>query len=514
MQPLDTACEPAAPDPPPESAALAALDEELQQLPAKYRTPLVLSYLQGMTNQEIAGEMACPIGTVFTRLARGREMLRLRLVRRGITLSGGVLAAALAQAAPAAVLSTEMARTTVQAAANFAAGSAAAVAPHVAALTEGVLKMMWLGKMKLVAAVLMLVIVAGSGAGLLAFRAAAREDDDGKKEAVDDQKPHVEAKKPPRESLRYGGKTFEDWHQTLLIDLKPEVRAEAIKAISAFGANGYAHEATTIILDTIRPFKKIGSLGDDQLVMNAAISGVYKIGAQAVPILVTEMKRGKGDLTYFTVSCLQSFSPEDAAPALPVVIEALKKEDQHVQAAALDCLRNIDAEGKSTRVVGSLLSSKDAYIRGKALDLLDSFGPKAKEAIPEIAKDAVGDDQPDFRRRALLVLIRTKPRPEEIVPTLLRVLKDTGDSSVDVREQAIFIFQKLGADGKDAVPDLIATLKKGTNIRQSMEIARVLGAIGPPAKAAVPSLTEELNRSRENPGLEQFIIDALNKINK
>src|SRR5262245_28091100 len=56
------------------SETLAWLDEELQRLPDKYRTPLILSYLQGLTNREIAGELGCPVGTIFTRLARGREM--------------------------------------------------------------------------------------------------------------------------------------------------------------------------------------------------------------------------------------------------------------------------------------------------------------------------------------------------------------------------------------------------------------------------------------------------------
>jgi uncharacterized protein (TIGR03067 family) len=56
----------------------------------------VLCYLEGKTNEEAARVLACPPGTVFSRLARARERLRDRLRRRGVVLSAGLLAAALA----------------------------------------------------------------------------------------------------------------------------------------------------------------------------------------------------------------------------------------------------------------------------------------------------------------------------------------------------------------------------------------------------------------------------------
>lgn len=55
------------------------IDEELQQLPEKYRHPLVLSLMQGLTKIEIAQNLGWPEGTVSARLDRGKKRLRKRL---------------------------------------------------------------------------------------------------------------------------------------------------------------------------------------------------------------------------------------------------------------------------------------------------------------------------------------------------------------------------------------------------------------------------------------------------
>ena len=68
------------------------LDEEINRLPEKFRSPIVLCYLQGRTNDEAARLLGCPKETIRKRLWRAREALRSRLARRGLTLSAGWLA--------------------------------------------------------------------------------------------------------------------------------------------------------------------------------------------------------------------------------------------------------------------------------------------------------------------------------------------------------------------------------------------------------------------------------------
>jgi RNA polymerase sigma factor (sigma-70 family) len=137
----------------------AMLDDAIAALPEKYRTPVVLYYLQGKSQKEIAEELGCPLKTVSTRLARARLMLRKYVARRGAPLTAGLLSAGLAQRAVSAPVGPLLVLATVQAAANVVAGHALTgiVSARVAALTEGV-RTMFMGKLK--AATVAMVVVA------------------------------------------------------------------------------------------------------------------------------------------------------------------------------------------------------------------------------------------------------------------------------------------------------------------------------------------------------------------
>ena len=156
------------------------LDQELSCLPDKYRVVIVLCDLEGRTRKEVARQLGVPEGTVAGRLARARALLAKRLTQRGVTLSGGALAAVLSQNVASAGVPISVVSSTIGAASFFAAGQVAAtglVSIKVAALTEGVLKVMVMSKLKAVIAVVLVLGFMGTGATVLTYHKAAAQSD-------------------------------------------------------------------------------------------------------------------------------------------------------------------------------------------------------------------------------------------------------------------------------------------------------------------------------------------------
>jgi RNA polymerase sigma factor (sigma-70 family) len=168
------------------------LDRELNRLPDRYRTPVVLCELEGKSRKEAARLLGLAEGTLSSRLARARTLLARRLARHRPVLLGplagasGLCAAALARAAgscpsvPAALV-----RSTVQTALH-----PCGVAAPILALSEGVLQAMLFTKWKIVAVLVVALILTGFGAGTFGQRALAdkpspapgKEDKSGKKD--------------------------------------------------------------------------------------------------------------------------------------------------------------------------------------------------------------------------------------------------------------------------------------------------------------------------------------------
>jgi RNA polymerase sigma factor (sigma-70 family) len=106
------------------------LHAEVERLPERYRIPVILSYLEGKTNEEVAALLRWPVGTVKGRLSRARDLLRSRLMRRGLTLAAAFLMTALSKGTVfAEVVPAELVKRTVRLAGKFGPRGASSTDP-------------------------------------------------------------------------------------------------------------------------------------------------------------------------------------------------------------------------------------------------------------------------------------------------------------------------------------------------------------------------------------------------
>jgi RNA polymerase sigma factor (sigma-70 family) len=147
------------------------LDEEISRLPGKYQEAFVLCCVQGKTHAEAARLLRCPVGTVMSRVARGRQRLQKQLARRGLVLTLGCLAAQLSDNVLAASASSSLLHVTAKAGlAAISSGSCGAIASaSVVDLTEGVYKAMLLTKLRKTALVLATIAVFGLSATVASY---------------------------------------------------------------------------------------------------------------------------------------------------------------------------------------------------------------------------------------------------------------------------------------------------------------------------------------------------------
>jgi len=222
------------------------VQEEVRRLPEKYRSVVVLCYWQGLTQEQAAGALHCPLGTVRSRLARAKSLLRRRLSRRGV----GPLAETVAMAADPCAASARtlgrmpyavppaLVRSVITAASRIAAGQTPnhVVSASTAWLVRDAIWSLTMLKIRgVVAAIAVVGLVTGLGAGSAARRAATspaeakfasvrEEPSDASSPAAEPQpQPRGKSSRPgsARKAARLEGVYSNIAGQTIIISLIP-----------------------------------------------------------------------------------------------------------------------------------------------------------------------------------------------------------------------------------------------------------------------------------------------------
>jgi RNA polymerase sigma factor (sigma-70 family) len=168
------------------SAELAALDQrqtfevlaaEMNRLPERYRNAMLVFYLEGRTREDAAEQLDCTDAALKARLARGRRLLRHRLMRQGVTLSLVLGSQAVPSSLAAESVSPALVAGTVAAGAEFAQSGAfgSECSPVTISLAQGTTPMTSLTISKLtLAAGALLAVACLTGVGLSVGRSEIR----------------------------------------------------------------------------------------------------------------------------------------------------------------------------------------------------------------------------------------------------------------------------------------------------------------------------------------------------
>ena len=425
---LDDWPAPEAPDDVSRRDLRALLDEEVARLPETYRRAIVLSYLQGKTNEEAARLLGWPKGTVATRLTRARERLRLRLERRGLAVTSVALASALTDKALAGVMPAELVRGALTGALAYAAGSATAatiLSAKTVALTEGVLRIMWYSKMKVLASVLLAVTLTSAGIGLAVRQVWAASGPDEALAAPADPVPVNALVKKKGAS------------QADVTKLREEI--DRLRAELDFAVQEIRQLKAALRLPTAPPEQ----------------GPLYR--GRPASVWLEQLKDADAKYRAEAVTALGALA-ENNKTLIPVLGGVLKDKSALVSSLAVGAVEPFAPEVVSL-VVQLLKDKSSPSARARAAEVLGRIGPAAKAAIPVLTQ-AVKDEDVKVRRAAIDALAEMKADAKMAVPNLAQVLKHhpMAPDDYDVHRSTIAALRAIGPDAKPAIPALVEVM--------------------------------------------------------
>ena len=188
---------------------------------------------------------------------------------------------------------------------------------------------------------------------------------------------------------------------------------------------------------------------------------------------------------------------KNAQPIAAAYSKAIQ-EDQSVQvrvsaAAALSQMGG-KAASEST-VICRCLTDNSSQVRNSALQAITNIGAACKAAEPELLDmwTAPADQSGYYSQskdRILMALVAIGTTPEKIAPLIASQLKEHNTVN-----GTIHVLQKMGNDAILVLPDLMKVLDSPYAYDRE-EAARLIGQLGPLAKAAIPALKKCSSDSR------------------
>lgn len=268
------------------------------------------------------------------------------------------------------------------------------------------------------------------GVGLLALRVGLTKYRLGAEETKEAPPKTPATKQLKREALRYAGKNFDQWRIEMETELKPEIRADGMTAMAAFGANGDGPEATRTIVDVMAGYDLERSNDKDKAVVGAAFEAVGEIGKPALPVLWEAVRSDNERSRLFAIKCFRALDT-DWHPPVAELLKAAQDEDKNVRKTALELLDKVKTKPKNCiPTLLDCLNDTESDIRQGVIYLLDEMRPVAGEMMPAL-RAAIADSERCVRYRALIMAGHYGVQAKSLVPALLKRLEKPYDLSRD-----------------------------------------------------------------------------------
>jgi HEAT repeat protein len=294
----------------------------------------------------------------------------------------------------------------------------------------------------------------------------------------------------------------------IAVDPKDRVTIEAVQE-ALLDSNEVVRGAAIAQMDRLNSESLISFLAlklddESQNSRNYATSALARMGPNAdlaIPALVKALK-ANGDASFRLVllKTLIAIDPR-AKKSKADLNEALTDEDAAVRQAAATQLISV-VYRTSIPDLCQALEHPSVEMRVGAARALGDLGPKAKDAIPSLAKALKSSMKDSLRLDLLKAVIAIDPDAKISKDVLDGAATDT---SAVVRQEAAN--QLITVCYRSSIPDLSKALEH-SSLEMRTGAARALGALGPKAKDAVPALNKAALAS-SNPDERMLIQDAL-----
>lgn len=281
------------------------------------------------------------------------------------------------------------------------------------------------------------------------------------------------------------------------------VKANAVNRLAQIGQQGGAKEAGPVLVAAYEESLKAGPSTEFRRAILGALAGIQPEPKEYLPLLIETLKKDKDPATIVAVIGALGRGGSEAKDAIPLVLEAQK----NATAAAVKDPN--DPNGQRRIIVQSVIN----------------LVTEPKELVPVLVDTLKKDRDPGVRATVLGGLANLGGKAKDAVPTMVLLqkanntvgAKDPNDAN-DQRKQTLETMAKMEIDAKEFVPLLMEAAKADKNYAVRNTAVKIIGDIGPPAKAATSVLTalQKLPKTanEQDKALAKLAGDALEKIKK